>query len=107
MAFFTRKGLSVPELPAGLSVTVEELIDETTTAADSVPENDLTPVGSIIASTSSSITNVNASNIPPSPPPPPHPSLPSSLPPSHDTNNDDTSKDRFDYVIDRTYGVEV
>lgn len=77
MAFFTRKGLAVPDLPSDFVLTEE-------------PEEFLMPA-TPPSSTSNSTPNESTPN------------------PSEDLNGDDQTKtaNRFEYVVDRTYGVEV
>lgn len=77
MAFFTRKGLPVPDLPNDLVLTEE-------------PEEFSMP-----ATPPSSSTNST-----------PNESTPNPID-ECDENGDQTTDSRFDYVVDRTYGVEV
>lgn len=77
MAFFTRKGLPVPDLPIDL-VLIEE------------PEEFSMPATPPLSSTNST-PNESAMN------------------PTEDVNSGDktNTNNRFDYVVDRNYGVEV
>lgn len=77
MAFFTRQKLAVPDLPSDFVLTEE-------------PEEFSLPA-TPPSSTSNSTPNESTPN------------------PSEDFGNDDQTKEgnRFDYVVDRNYGVEV
>lgn len=71
IAFFTRKGLTVPDPPAILTEEPEEVV--------------------LPATPPSSSTN----------------SSPDELNPQNQSKSDDADSNRFQYVVDRTYGVEV
>lgn len=77
MAFFTRKGMAVPDLPTDLVLTEE-------------PEEFSMPA-TPPSSSSNSTPNDSTPN------------------PSEEFNGNDQTKpdNRFDYVVDRNYGVEV
>lgn len=71
IAFFTRKGLTVPDPPAILTEEPEEV------------------------------------SLPATPPPSSTNSSPDELPLQGESKSTDTEANRFNYVVDRTYGVEV
>lgn len=75
MAFFTRKGLAVPDLPSDFVLTEE-------------PEEFSMPA-TPPSSTSNSTPNESTPN------------------PSEDCADQTKSANRFEYVVDRNYGVEV
>lgn len=78
MAFFTRKGLAVPDLPSDFVLTEEpEEFSEFSMPA--------TPP----SSTSNSTPNESTPN------------------PTEDSGDQTKSANRFEYVVDRNYGVEV
>lgn len=75
MAFFTRKGLAVPDLPSDFVLTEE-------------PEEFSMPA-TPPSSTSNSTPNESTPN------------------PTEDGSDQSKSANRFEYTVDRTYGVEV
>lgn len=122
MAFFTRKGVTVPELPSD-GVLVEEseefhlpptpsslATDENSTASSGTPETQTAPNSSTsgdclegacggigISDADDSSSNNKQLN-----------ALDECLPPKKQpTTKDNSPVSRFDYVVDRTYGVEV
>lgn len=117
MAFFTRKGLSVPELPAELSINEGDPInrlsdhkeEDETQEEDTISQVDRSIEGaegrpkdnkiatSVAREDTAAVDNKSIEST----------SLLSATTKSNITTAEDSSKDRFDYVIDRNYGVEV
>lgn len=98
MAFFTRKGLTVPEFPSDNILTEEpEEFNLPSTPSSLATPDDLIQLPNSAdhqmpqaSASSSSIEDVVAG-------------------PSQSTSGEQSqdSQERFDYVVDRTYGVEV
>lgn len=86
MAFFTRKGITVPEFPNDCVLTEEpeefNLPSTPSSLANSTPDDQSVIEKSIDDTASAAVVIANGST-------------------------EDSDQKRFDYVVDRTYGVEV
>lgn len=117
MAFFTRKGLTVPDFPSD-AVLTEEVED---IVLPPLPPTILPPISAAVhrsecnnkiapkyVAPPAHVDIVSGSSV--MPPPSPTPVTPSLVTDAAitATNTDiDDDRSRFEYVVDRTYGVEV
>lgn len=113
MAFFTRKGLTVPDFPSDSVLTEESedfilpplpptiLPSISAVAHRSECNNKIAPK---YVAPPAHVDTVGGSSV--MPPQSPTPATPDAATTATNTDNDD-DRSRFEYVVDRTYGVEV